>query len=120
MYKTRVPHGDQVEEVSLSIELEKLDLNEIKEELQQQQKMSSSVSYNIINEQAAIMLFNLYITTMAITKFKNRLSEIEMKQLKLNAYHELFYLSWNRWIDLFRQKIEVRIRNRFEIEKVIK
>jgi len=106
--------------LNLCTEFEKLNFNETKEELLHQQRTSSSVSYNVINEQTAVMLFDIYITIMAVMKFKNRLNESEMKQLKLNAYHELFYLPWNRWIDLFRQKIEVRIRTRFEIEKVKK
>lgn len=74
--------------------------------------------YNMFTEQIALSLFELYINLLAIYNYKNNLSETECETLKFNLFPSLFYLPLKRWIELIKQKVEIKVEKSFECEKV--
>jgi len=72
----------------------------------------------MFTEQIALSLFEIYINILSIYQYKNFLSQTEHDTLKLNSFPSLFYLTLKRWIDLIKQKVEIKVEKSSECEKV--
>ena len=78
----------------------------------------TSVNYKLVNENSAVILYDLYNTLKAICQFKSIIDESDLGELKIISFYEFFYLPYESWIDLITKKINVRIKRSFELEKV--
>jgi hypothetical protein len=89
--------------------------------------LQSVCNYNTISEPKAIQLFELYINLKAIKRFQSYLTtdinynnnnDEEQEILKINTFHDYFYMPFMRWIDLMRRKIDNKLDLILETEEV--
>ena len=77
----------------------------------------SNFNYSSITEHLAVAVFELYFCVHTIDAFRKYLDESDQGTLSIQNYHDFFYVAFKRWIELIKQKVDLKIERCFDNEK---